>query len=162
MARIYISIGSNIEREPHIRAALAELRAQFTNLRCSSVYESEPVGFQGDNFFNAVVACDTDKSVHDVARCLSQIEAQHGRVRLSTRFAARTLDLDLLLYDALVVQERDIKLPRAEILVNAFVLCPLAEIAPDERHPVAGKTYTELWRDFPRSEQRLWTVEFKQ
>ena len=162
MARIYISIGSNIEREPHIRAALVELRAQFADVHCSSVYESEPVGFQGDNFFNAVVACDTDKSVHDVARCLAEIEARHGRVRVSTRFAARTLDLDLLLYDALVVQERDIKLPRAEILVNAFVLRPLAEIAPDELHPVVGKTYAELWRDFPRSEQRLWPVEFKQ
>jgi 2-amino-4-hydroxy-6-hydroxymethyldihydropteridine diphosphokinase len=162
MARIYISIGSNIERERHIRAALTALRAQFTNVRCSSVYESEPVGFQGDNFFNAVVACDTDKSVRDVARCLAEIEAQHGRARVSTRFAARTLDLDLLLYDALVVQERDIKLPRAEILVNAFVLRPLAEIAPDARHPVVGKTYAELWRDFPRTEQRLWPVEFKQ
>jgi len=161
MARIYISIGSNIERERHIRAALTALRAQFANLRCSSVYESEPVGFQGDNFLNAVVACDTEKSVHDVARCLAEIEAQHGRARVSTRFAARTLDLDLLLYDALVVHERDIKLPRAEILVNAFVLRPLAEIAPDARHPVVGKTYAELWRDFPSTEQRLWPVEFK-
>jgi len=162
MARIYISLGSNIEREQHIRAALTALRVQFSNVICSSVYESEPVGFQGDNFFNAVVACDTDKSVHDVARCLATIEAQHGRVRVSTRFAARTLDLDLLLYDALVVQEHDIKLPRAEILVNAFVLRPLAEIAPDARHPVVGKTYAELWRDFPCTEQRLWPVAFTQ
>ncbi len=162
MARIYISIGSNIEREQNIRAALAELRVQFSNLLYSSVYESEPVGFQGDNFFNAVVACDTDKSVHDVARCLADIEAQHGRVRAGTRFASRTLDLDLLLYDDRVVQERDIKLPRAEILKNAFVLRPLAEIAPDAQHPVVGKSYAELWRDFPRGEQRLWAVEFKQ
>ena len=160
MARIYISIGSNIERERHMRAALAGLRAQFSSLLCSSVYESEPVGFQGDNFFNAVAAGDTGKSVRDVARCLADIEAQHGRVRAGTRFAARTLDLDLLLYDDLVVQERDIKLPRAEILKNAFVLRPLAEIAPDMQHPVVGKTYAELWRDFPRTEQRLWPVEF--
>ncbi len=162
MARIYISIGSNVEREQHIRAALAELHVQFTNLHCSSVYESEPVGFQGANFYNAVVACDTEKSVHDVARSLAQIEARNGRVRAGERFADRTLDLDLLLYDALVVQERDIKLPRAEILVNAFVLLPLAEIAPNELHPVLRKTYAELWRDFPRADQRLWPVEFKQ
>lgn len=162
MARIYISIGSNIERERHIRAALTGLRAQFSNVLCSSVYESEPVGFQGDNFYNAVVAADTGKSVQDVARCLADIEEQHGRVRVSTRFAARTLDLDLLLYDDLVVQERDIKLPRAEILKNAFVLRPLAEIAPDVQHPVARLNYAELWRDFPSTEQRLWPVEFKQ
>lgn len=160
MARIYISIGSNIEREQHIRAALVELRAQFSNVCCSPVYESEPVGFHGGNFFNAVVACDTEKLVHDVARCLAEIEARNGRVRASERFMDRTLDLDLLLYDDLVVQERDIKLPRAEILKNAFVLRPLAEIAPNARHPVVEKTYAELWHDFPRAEQRLWPVEF--
>ena len=159
MARIYISIGSNIERERHVRAALAALRAQFSNLLCSSIYESEPVGFQGDNFFNAVAACDTEKSVRQVAQSLAAIEAQHGRVRSAERFAARTLDLDLLLYGDQVVQEQDIKLPRAEILTNAFVLCPLAQIAPDTQHPVVGKTYAELWRDFPRTEQRLWPVD---
>lgn len=161
MARIFISIGSNIDRERHIRAALSELRAQFSNVDCSPVYESEPVGFEGDNFFNAVVACDTDKPVQDVARCLAQIETRNGRVRSAERFAGRTLDLDLLLYDDLMIQERDIKLPRAEILANAFVLRPLAEIAPNERHPVTGKTYAELWREFARSGQRLWAVEFK-
>ena len=162
MARIYISIGSNIERERHIRAALTGLRGQFSNVLCSSIYESEPVGFQGDNFYNAVVAGDTEKTVQEVAHCLTAIEAQHGRVRVSTRFASRTLDLDLLLYDDLVVHERDIKLPRAEILKNAFVLRPLAEIAPDAQHPVARRSYAELWRDFPSTEQRLWLVEFKQ
>ena len=160
MARLYISIGSNLEREQHIRAALAALRAEFSNVSCSSIYESEPVGFNGGNFFNAVVACDTQKPVHDVARCLAEIEASNGRKRSSERFADRTLDLDLLLYDHLVVQEHDIKLPRAEILKNAFVLRPLAEIAPDERHPVVRRTYAELWRDFPYTEQRLWPVEF--
>lgn len=160
MAHIYISIGSNIERERHIRAALIELRAQFSNLQCSSVYESEPVGFQGDNFYNAVVAADTEKTVREVAQFLAAIEAQHGRVRAGTRFTARTLDLDLLLYDDFVVQEHDIKLPRAEILKNAFVLCPLAEIAPDAQHPLVQRSYAELWRDFPHAEQRLWPVEF--
>lgn len=159
MVRIYISLGSNIERERHMRAALAALHAQFADLQCSSIYESEPVGFQGDNFFNAVAACDTEKPVRAVVQSLAAIEAQQGRVRTAERFAARTLDLDLLLYGDLVVQEQDIKLPRAEILTHAFVLCPLAQIAPDTLHPVVRKTYAELWRDFPRTEQRLWPVQ---
>ena len=99
MSRIYISIGSNIEAERHLRLAIAELRKHYEDLRLSSVYESEAVGFDGDNFLNMVVGLDTDEEVHTVVQTLREIEDRHGRIRSGPRFSARTLDLDLLLYD---------------------------------------------------------------
>ena len=129
MARIYISIGSNIEAERHLRLAIDELRKHYGDLQLSSVYESEAVGFQGDNFLNMVVGLETDEDVHNVVQTLRQIEDRHGRVRSGPRFSARTLDLDLLLYDELVTKEADIELPRGEITHNAFVLWPLAELS---------------------------------
>lgn len=160
MAQVYVSIGSNIDRERHIRAAVAELRARFGELRLSSVYESEAVGFDGDNFLNMAVAFDTDLDVQAVAQVLRAIEDTHGRVRSGPRFSSRTLDLDLLLYDDLVSRSDGLDVPRAEITRNAFVLQPLAEIAPEVRHPVLGNTYDELWKAFDKSSQCLWIVEF--
>jgi 2-amino-4-hydroxy-6-hydroxymethyldihydropteridine diphosphokinase len=156
MARVYISIGSNIEREQSVRGGVAALRERFGPLRLSSVYESESVGFDGDPFFNLVAGLDSDESVEQVATALRRIEDEHGRVRSGPRFSSRTLDLDLLLYDALVMDEPQI--PRDEILQNAFVLQPLAEIAPDEPHPTEQATFAELWSRFDKSRQRLWPV----
>jgi len=105
-----------------------------------------------------VVVGDTEKSIGDLTRSLAQIEARQGRLRGGGRFGPRTLDLDLLLYGDQVFSAGGINLPRNEITEYAFVLRPLADIAPDEAHPVLKKTYAELWRDFPRSGQRLWPV----
>lgn len=159
MGRVYVSVGSNMQREINIAAALDALRRLLDNVVESPVYESESVGFKGENFFNLVVVGDTEKSVGDLARSLAQIEAQQGRVRGGTRFGPRTLDLDLLLYGDRVFSADGINLPRNEITEYAFVLRPLADIAPHEVHPVLKKTYAELWRDFPRSGQRLWPAD---
>jgi len=161
MARIYISIGSNIEAERHLRLAIAELRKHYGDLQLSSVYESEAVGFDGDNFLNMVVGLDTDEEVHSVVQNLRQTEDRHGRIRSGPRFSARTLDLDLLLYDDLVVKEDALDLPRGEITQNAFVLWPLAEIAPETLHPVEKMSIADLWDKFDRTAQALWPVEFK-
>ncbi len=158
MARIYISIGSNIEAEQHLRKAIADLRARYGELQLSSVYESESVGFHGDNFLNMVVGLDTDEEVHSVAQTLRQIEDRHGRVRTGPRFSARTLDLDLLLYDSLVLQENGLDLPRDEITCNAFVLWPLAELAPELVHPVTRQTMATLWQAFDKDSQKLWPI----
>lgn len=145
MGRVYVSIGSNLEPEANIPSALVELRRSYGTLIVSPVYESEAVGFAGDNFYNLVVSFDTDQGIHAVIRRLREIERQHKRKRSDKRFAPRTLDLDLLLYDDLVFAEDGVTIPRNEILRYAFVLKPLADIASEQRHPVDGRSYAELW-----------------
>ena len=160
MAWVYISLGSNIDREVHTRAGIRALRQRFGELILSSVYESEAVGFEGSSFFNMVIALQTGEDVHTVSAALRQIEDDHGRDRSGPRFSSRTLDLDLLLYDDRVIDEPDLQIPRDEILKRAFVLWPLAEVAPDLKHPQAGKTYAELWFAFDKSKERLQPVVF--
>jgi 2-amino-4-hydroxy-6-hydroxymethyldihydropteridine diphosphokinase len=161
MPRIWLSIGSNIEREHNIAGALASLRREFGALRLSRVYESEAVGFSGDAFYNMVVGLDTDLSVDDLNTRMRTIEAAHGRRRGGEKFAPRTLDIDLLTYGDRVISRPGLELPRDEILRYAFVLGPLAEVAPRERHPVDGRTYAELWEAFDRDSQPIRAVDFR-
>jgi 2-amino-4-hydroxy-6-hydroxymethyldihydropteridine diphosphokinase len=156
MARVYVSVGSNIERERHIRSGVAALRECFGPLTLSRVYESEAVGFSGDNFFNLVLGFDSRQGVQPVAAALRDIERAHARDRRAPRFSSRTLDLDLLLYGDLVLEQDGIRLPREEIIRYAFVLGPLAEIAGEMPHPVSGCSFSELWRRFPKDLQPLW------
>ena len=160
MARIYISLGSNIDREVHTRAGVKALADAFGELELSSVYESEAVGFDGDAFYNMVIACDTDLEVHAANKVLADIEDANQRDRSGPKFSSRTLDLDLLLYDDLVLSENGLTLPRDEILKNAFVLWPLAEIAPELKHPVAKKSYAELWAEFDHTKENLRPISF--
>lgn len=148
MPRIFVSIGSNIEREQNIRGAVRALRDAYGVLTLSRVYESAPQGFSGDNFYNLVAGFDSADSVGAVKARLAAIEAGHGRRRDGQRFGPRTLDLDLLLYGDAVIHRPGLDLPRAEIRKYAFVLAPLAEIAPDLRHPETGETYGALWETF--------------
>ncbi len=160
MSRVYVSIGSNIERDKNIRGGVADLQAHFGALTLSAVYESESVGFDGDNFYNLVAAFETDEVVSKVAQTLHEIENAHGRTREGPRFSSRTLDIDMLLYDDLVMHDGKLELPRDEITKNAFVLWPLAEIAPDLKHPVLKKSFAELWAAFNKDKQPLWPVPF--
>lgn len=148
MTRAWISVGSNIDREQHIRAALDELAALFGELAVSPVYETEAVGFEGDAFYNLVVGIDTERRPTELHALMREIEARHGRERSGPRFSSRTLDLDLLTFGDEVTDEGGKALPRDEILRYAFVLAPLADVAADERHPETGRTYRELWRDY--------------
>lgn len=160
MAWVYISLGSNIDREANTRAGVRALREVYGDLILSSVYESEAVGFEGSSFYNMVIALKTNEPVHQMAQRLHRIEEDYGRERSGPKFSSRTLDLDMLLYDDLVLDESGLQIPRDEILQRAFVLWPLAELAPDLKHPVNGKSYAQLWLDFDKSKERLKPVVF--
>lgn len=159
MARIYISLGSNINREANLRGAVHELNAALGPLLLSSVYESEAVGFVGDAFYNMVIGADTSLDVSAVVSLCKQIEDKFGRVRDGIKYCGRSLDLDLLTYDQLICTE-PVELPRAEILQNAFVLQPLAELAPETLHPEVQQTYGALWQAY-KVPQKLWAIPFK-
>lgn len=159
MTCIYISLGSNIERERHIRAGLDALHAEFGELQVSRVFESEAVGFNGRPFYNLVVGADTDLPLAVLCQRLRAMEFAHGREPDAKKFAPRTLDLDLLLYGDLVC-DSPLVLPRGEILTNAFVLWPLAELAPGLRHPTDGRPLGELWQGYDKASQRLDPIPF--
>ena len=151
MSLCFISIGSNINREHNINSALAALQCEFGSLTYSSIYESASVGFSGEAFLNLVISF---YSAHDpvyIALQLKSIEADHDRARTQEKFSSRTLDLDLLLYDQQVICTETLTIPHNDILDYAFVLEPLAEIAPERHHPVKDVCYQKLWQEFDKS-----------
>jgi len=154
MAEIYISLGSNINRQHHIEQGLNALTDEFGLLTLSSLFESEAVGFAGKAFYNMVVAVNTSLSLAEVATRLRAIEFAHGRSEHAKKFSPRTLDLDLLLYDDIIAQY-PAQIPRDEITKNAFVLWPLAEIAGHLVHPVVSQSYNELWQQYDKHQQQL-------
>ena len=156
--RAYISIGSNIEREINIRAAVQALRERFGTLTLSNVYENQPIGFEGENFYNLVAAFDTNESPETVATILHDIERRIGRTRAPARFSSRTIDLDLLLYNGLLSEKETLRLPRREIDEYACVLRPLSELAPEMHHPRTGETFAALWARFEKTAQPLTPV----
>lgn len=158
MTRVYVGIGSNIERDKNIRAGVAALDRQYGPLILSNVYESRAWGFEGANFYNLVAGFDTDDTLEQVADNLRRIEFAFGRQRGKQRFVSRRLDLDLLLYGDLIRHD-DYDVPREDIIRYAFVLCPLAEIAGSERHPEKGDTYAEMWQSFNADGQSVWIAD---
>lgn len=157
---IYISVGSNIDPERHLRAALIELRATFLDIRVSPVYRSAAVGFVGDDFLNLVVVANTALSPSDVAKTLQEIEMRHGRDRGQPKFSSRTLDLDLLLYDDEIIDDGTLRLPRDEITRYGFVLAPLAAIAGEKSHPRTGERYDAMWREMAKKNEDLNKIPF--
>ncbi len=149
MPKVYVSIGSNEHREKHIRAGLEALTKKFGPLQLSPVYETPAEGFDGDPFYNLVAGFETVLSVGILSETLKQIEADNGRRRDVPKFSSRTLDIDILTYDGAVGLIDGVELPRDEIEKYAFVLGPLADIAPMEKHPQTGISYKEMWAQFP-------------
>ena len=150
MPRVFVSIGSNIERDKNIRAAVHALRARYARVAVSSVYETAAEGFDGDDFYNLVAAFDTDETLEAVCEYLTGVEAAQGRVRTGERFAPRTLDIDVLLYGQLVRHDEKFRLPRPDLRTYAHVLGPLMELAPDLVDPETGETWMNVWKRLAR------------
>ena len=149
MARVYLSLGSNVEPQRYLRAAVDELRQRFGAICVSPAYRSKAVGFVGADFVNLAVGLDTDLSPAALNDWLHTLEDRHDRRRDVPRYADRTLDMDIVFYDDLIIDgPGHLQIPRNE-LQFAFVLRPIADIAPDFRHPVSGESMAALWQAFP-------------
>jgi 2-amino-4-hydroxy-6-hydroxymethyldihydropteridine diphosphokinase len=158
LTRIFLGLGSNIERERHLCAGLDALAGFLTDMTCSPVFESHPVGIKSGPFFNLVVSALTNLPLTELDRRLKFIEADNGRYAPDRK--GLPLDIDVLLYDEQVGNFDGLILPRAEILKNAFVLLPLSLIAPQRLHPEAGVSFDRLWAD-AKIDQKLWPVAFE-
>lgn len=149
MGKAYLSLGSNITPEENLRSAFVALRARFGAVVASKVYRFPAVGFDGPDFLNAAVVIDSDLDPFALNDWLHALEDAHGRDRSGPRFGDRPLDIDIVFYDDLVLEGAGhLQLPRDE-LKYAFVLMPLAEIAPTFVEPRSRRTLAELWAGSP-------------
>jgi 2-amino-4-hydroxy-6-hydroxymethyldihydropteridine diphosphokinase len=160
MAHVFLGIGSNIERERYITSGLDALQGLFDEMALSSVYDSAAIGFKGQPFLNLVAAVHTELPLAELAARLRRIEVEFGRPANAMRFSPRHLDIDILTYDDIVGTVGAVRLPRDEILENAFVLCPLAELSPQSLHPGVKRSYAALWAEYDRADQSLMKVDF--
>lgn len=155
MPVIYLGIGSNSCPQTNLKLGVDELAGRFDMRAVSAVYRNAAIGFEGDDFLNAVVCVETAKTPGEICNELEEIHFLAGRQRKTDPFVSRTLDIDLLLYDQLVVNEPPVRIPRDDVLAYSFVLGPLAEIAPDFVHPVTGKTIAWHWAEFDKDAHPL-------
>ena len=149
MSTAYLGLGSNIDARANIVSGIEALRERFARVELSPVYRAPAVGFSGDDFLNLAARIETDLSPLELRDWLHALEDRHGRDRRQPKYSSRTLDIDILLYDDLFLLSPALEIPRGEILTAAHVLRPLADLAPDLRHPVLRKTLAELWSAFP-------------
>ena len=155
MPAVYVAAGSNVEPERNLARAVAELGCEFPGVRFSPWYRNRAVGFAGEDFINLVAGFDTVSPPREVLDRLHAIEARCGRPRGAPRWAPRAMDLDVLLYGHLVCDEPGLKLPRPDLLKRAYMLGPLAALAPEVVHPTVGLSIGELWRRFDQSAHPL-------
>jgi len=161
MPDVYVSAGSSIEPEHNLRRALELLNEHYAPLRVSPAYRNRAVGFEGEDFINLVVGFTTEESVTCVRERLQAIEARCGRPAGAPKWAARTMDLDILLYGDLVCADPGYVLPRPDLVKRAYMLKPLVDIAPDLVHPVAHKSMRELWEAFDQGAHELQPVPLR-
>ena len=148
---VYVAAGSNVAPLESLDKALAALAERFPDLVVSPAYLNAAVGFEGDDFINLAVGFTTRLSLAALLAELHAVEALCGRGRDEPKWAKRRMDLDVLLYGDLVGEFPGAKLPRPDLVRRAFMLGPLADVAPQVRHPTLGLTIAELWARFDQA-----------
>ena len=156
--RIFVGIGSNIDREKNIKSCVSILKDVYGDMMISPVYETESMGFDGPNFYNLVSCFETDQSVYELKNTLNEIENDHGRHFNETKFSSRTLDIDILYYDDLVLSDDKIQIPRKEICEYDFVLKPLVDLVPDFIHPTRNISHKDMMNNIKIKTQIISTI----
>ena len=158
MGKAYLSLGSNTDTERNLRSAVAALRDRFGDLSLSPVYRTAAIGFDGPDFLNAAAIIESDLDPPALNDWLHALEDAHGRDRSGPRFGDRPLDIDIVFYDDRILRgPGNLRIPRPE-LRHAFVLKPMADIAPDYIDPVSGSTLAQLWAASPERGQAMAVV----
>lgn len=155
MPRVFVAAGSNVEPDRNLARAFDELRREFAHVRVSPAYRNRAVGFEGPDFVNAVVELTTDLPLEALRERLRRIEALCGRAPDAPKWGPRAMDLDILLYGDLVRENGAVRLPRPDLLTRAYMLGPLADLAPELIHPTEGRSIGELWERFDRAAHPL-------
>lgn len=167
MGKAYLSLGSNVAPEQNLASAMRAMEERFGALLISPIYRTKAVGFNGPDFLNAAAVLDSDLGVHELNDWLHALEDAHGRDRSGPRFGDRPLDIDIVFYDDLVIEGPDkpgagpgqaLRIPRDE-LRHAFVLKPLADIAPGFVDPRSGLSLARLWAQSPERAAPMSVVE---
>lgn len=159
MSAAWLGLGSNVNAQAHIRAALDELDEKFERLKLSPAYTSTAVGFDGDDFINLVARVETDMTPLELRDYLRDLEDRYGRKRNVPKFSDRSLDIDILLYDDLVLYSPVLEIPRPEITKVAHVLKPLADLEPDLNHPIEGRNMHDIWKSSGLNENSLMLLD---
>ena len=145
--QIFLGLGGNIGKKSRIfKKTLSLIEARLGKIdRISPVYVSPPWGFEArEEFWNQVIVVNTRLTPREVLHETQKIEAYFGRKRESGRYLSRRMDIDILFYDQLVLVSEELSIPHPLVERRKFVLIPLASVSPDFRHPVTGKSVTEM------------------
>ena len=156
--KIFVGIGSNIDREKNIKSCMTILKGIYSNIIISPVYETESMGFDGPNFYNLVSSFETDENIYELKNTLNKIENNHGRHFNETKFSSRTLDIDILYYDDLILSDDKVQIPRKEICEYDFVLKPLIDLVPNFIHPTHNISHKDLMNKIKIKKQIISTI----
>jgi 2-amino-4-hydroxy-6-hydroxymethyldihydropteridine diphosphokinase len=151
----YVSGGSNLDAEQNLRLAARTLKASFPGALYSPCYRNQAIGFEGPDFINFVAALPVPGNACELKVELERVELLCGRMRDAPKWAPRPMDLDILLFGQVVQDEPGLVLPRPDLLRWAFMLGPLAELAPNALHPIARRTAAALWAEFDQAAHPL-------
>ena len=155
--KVYVGIGSNIDKIRNIKGCLTHLKHFFSEIRISPIYQSKAVGMEGEDFYNLVVRFETSLGIEALEYKLREIEYRFGRKRNQPPHTSRTLDIDLLLFGNLVCEKHNV--PRDDITNYIFVLKPLCDLEPDLIHPIRHEKISILWKKFDKSLQVIESLE---